>query len=135
MQIYLVRFTLKCPLIMAFPGLCWQTSKPITRTRLSPIRKKTTHYCMRSLPTWRLPAFTIHSTRFVNHVCCLTCNDLALFKCHISHSCIYASYRSTSLQSVSLTSPSSTSCLLLLSCLNYSIPKTKVRCFCFVFFH
>lgn len=46
--------------------------------------------------------------------------------CSDSFCSTYASHRSTSLQSASRTSPSSTSSLLLLSCLNFSTTKTKV---------
>lgn len=143
-------------LIMFLPGLCWQTLRPITRTHPCLILKRTTLFCTISLPTWRLLAFTILSTRFEQKGHLFPHNQLVLFWFHLNRnesfqwrpqmqavfcflwlyisrcSCsdsfcsTYASHRSTSLQSASRTSPSSTSSLLLLSCLNFNTTKTKV---------
>lgn len=44
-------------------GLCWQILKLTTKIRACPTPKRTTLFCMTSLLTWRLPAFTIHWTR------------------------------------------------------------------------
>lgn len=44
-------------------GLCWLILKLTTKIRACPTPKRTTLFCMTSLLTWRLPAFTIHWTR------------------------------------------------------------------------
>lgn len=71
-------------LIMFLPGLCWQTLRPITRTHPCLILKRTTLFCTISLPTWRLLAFTILSTRFEQKGHLFPHNQLALFWFHLN---------------------------------------------------
>lgn len=54
-------------IIVFFPhsGLSWQTLKPIIRTRHFRTPRKTTPCCMKSPPTWRQLAFTIHWIRLM----------------------------------------------------------------------
>lgn len=62
------------------PGLCWQTLKLTTRIHPYPTLKRTTLFCMISLPTWRLPAFTTHSTRSGEYGRCFPHNVISVDK-------------------------------------------------------
>lgn len=125
-------------------GLCWQILKLTTKIQACRTPKRTILFCMTSLLTWRPLAFTIHWTRSERlDTSCDYCRGTVAVKSlrisadthhqTTSTSRLYVCHRYTSPQNVCLTSPSSTSCSLLLSCPNFNTAKIKASFFSYLY--